>query len=276
MAISVNTNVASLEAQRNLQRSTSGVAATMQRLSTGLRINSAADDAAGLAIASRLTSQVGGYAAAQRNANDGVSLVQAGAGALEEQGSLLARLRELAVQSTNGTLGQVERSYLDREAQQLTAEVDRIARTTEFNGAKLLDGSGGGATFQVGIVAGGGEEAVSVKFGDATAQGLGIAGMRLDTPAGARQAIEAIDGAVASLSTSRSAAGAAMTRLQSAWEGAASARVSASEARARIQDSDVAAEASARATSLIRQQAGTAMLAQANKLPDALLALLKG
>jgi flagellin len=177
MALVINTNVASLNAQRNLGQSQSALGKSMQRLSSGLRINSAKDDAAGLAITDRMTSQVSGLNQAVRNANDGISMAQTAEGALGESTSILQRMRELAVQASNGTNTSADRASLDQEVQQLTSEVNRIAGVTSFNGQNLLDGTfaSTGVVFQVGANAGG-QNLITFTIGAADASGLGLAG----------------------------------------------------------------------------------------------------
>ena len=175
MAITINTNVASLNAQRNLSSSQSDLNTSMERLSSGLRINSAKDDAAGLAISDRMTSQIRGLTQAARNANDGISLAQTAEGALQESTNILQRMRELAVQSANDTNSSSDRSSLNDEVVQLKAELDRIAETTEFNGKKVIDGSMSNATFQVGANAGT-NQTISFGIQSAAAEDLGTAG----------------------------------------------------------------------------------------------------
>ena len=171
MAQVINTNVASLNAQRNLNTSQSSLATSLQRLSSGLRINSAKDDAAGLAISERMTSQIRGLDQARRNSNDGISLAQTAEGALQESGNILQRIRELAVQSANATNSASDRLALNSEVNQLISELDRISNTTSFNGIKLLDGSYSAQTFQVGASA---RETISVNIGASTSDRLGI------------------------------------------------------------------------------------------------------
>ncbi|NGY04419.1 flagellin [Solimonas terrae] len=371
----------SLNAQRNLQSSQSSLATSIQRLSSGLRINSAKDDAAGLAIASRFSSQINGLNQAQRNANDGISLAQTADGALSSVSDSLQRIRELAVQSRNATNSDTDRAALNTEAQALKAEIDRVASTTSFNGVKLLDGSFSNAAFQVGANVG---ETITVSSigntgsatlgsyslaqvtgaaastfgaitaGDLTINGVsvgaigadtnsanrassvaaainayssqtgvsatildsaptqvvlssstgnivvgasgtataastgltagtttattstGFAALDLSSVAGADDAINAMDAALASVNTTRAQLGAVQNRFESVVSNLATTTENLSAARSRIQDTDYAAETANMTRAQILQQAGTAMLAQANSAPQNVLSLLKG
>lgn len=377
----INTNVMSLNAQRNLQSSQSSLATSIQRLSSGLRINSAKDDAAGLAISSRFSSQISGLNQAQRNANDGISLAQTADGALSSVSDSLQRIRELAVQSRNATNSGTDRAALNTEAQALKAEIDRIASTTSFNGVKLLDGSFSNAAFQIGAnvgetitvsslgnagsatlgsysraqVTGAGATAfTAITAGDLTINGVsvgaigadtnsanrasslaaainsyssqtgvsatildsapgqvvlssstgnvqiglagtattattgltaatttattstGFAALDLSSVAGADDAINAMDAALASVNTTRAQLGAVQNRFESVVSNLATTSENLSAARSRIQDTDYASETANMTRAQILQQAGTAMLAQANSAPQNVLSLLKG
>ena len=380
MSSVINTNVASLNAQRNLAASQNSLNTSLQRLSSGLRINSAKDDAAGLAIASRFTSQINGLDVASRNANDGISLAQTAEGALTEVTNNLQRIRELAVQSRNATNSASDRAALNTEAQQLKAEIDRVASSTNFNGVKLLDGSFTNQSFQVGANSG---ETISISgianassaslgtysqaqvsgvaataftaitAGDLTINGTsvgavaadtsaanragsiatavnsvssttgvyavnqtpttvtlvsatqniavafagssaatsttgltagttnlasatGFASLDLTTTAGADTAMNAMDAALSSVNTARATLGAIQNRFSSVVANIATTSENLSSSRSRIQDADFAAETASLTRGQILQQAGTAMLAQANSAPQSVLSLLKG
>jgi len=382
MALSINTNVASLNAQRNVAKSQEGLATSLQRLSTGLRINSAKDDSAGLAISERFSSQIRGLNQAARNANDGISLVQTAEGALTEVGNNLQRIRELAVQASNGTNTQVDRDALNAEVTQLKSEIQRVSEQTNFNGTKLLDGSFSGVAFQVGANAGetitiasiantqvaslGGtinrfsasvsasaitSFATAIPAGGLTINGtdvgaiaaagnsqeragqiteainrvssttgvgasydatsgqvtltssaavtvggasgtVAIAGFAAgsvgtSTPAvgvnsvnvssftGAQDAIAMMDAALKSVNTSRGNLGAIQNRFSSTIANLQTTSENLSASRGRIVDADFAAETANLSKGQILQQAGTAMLSQANSLPQGVLGLLR-
>ena len=374
MALVINTNVMSLNAQRNLTTSGNQLATSLQRLSSGLRINSAKDDAAGLAISDRMSAQINGLNQAVRNANDGISLSQTTEGALQEVTNNLQRIRELAVQSANATNSDSDRAALDQEVQQRIAEIERIASQTSFNGRKVLDGSFGGATFQVGANVGetislaltasvkstaigqlatstGSVDlstlftnpgltgpyvlgATSIQVGAATAvdvagtyasaqdlvnainnqvagasasidsanhlvitsgSALTLAGAgatalgnstaalsgslsvrNVLTTAGANNAIVSVDSALTSVSTLRSTLGAIQNRFQSVINSLQAVSENLSASRSRILDTDFAAETASLTRAQILQQAGTAMVAQANSAPQSVLTLLQG
>ena len=374
MALVINTNVMSLNAQRNLTTSGNQLATSLQRLSSGLRINSAKDDAAGLAISDRMSAQINGLNQAVRNANDGISLSQTTEGALQEVTNNLQRIRELAVQSANATNSDSDRAALDQEVQQRIAEIERIASQTSFNGRKVLDGSFGGATFQVGANVGEtislaltasvkstaiGQLAIStgsvdlstlftnpgltgpyvlgatsIQVGAATAvdvagtyasaqdlvnainnqvagasasidstnhlvitsgSALTLAGAgatalgnstaalsgslsvrNVLTAAGANNAIVSVDSALTSVSTLRSTLGAIQNRFQSVINSLQAVSENLSASRSRILDTDFAAETASLTRAQILQQAGTAMVAQANSAPQSVLTLLQG
>ena len=382
MAAIINTNVISMNAQRNLNGSQNALATTLQRLSSGLRINGAKDDAAGLAISERMTSQIRGFNQAIRNANDAISMSQTAEGALGEIGNNLQRIRELAVQSRNASNSASDRTALNNEVQQLKAEIDRVASTTTFNGIKLLDGTFAGQPFQVGAnvgetinissivnaqsaslgttttyasttagsaittftaVSAGGLTINGVSLGaiaagsDATTQGdnvaaainavssatgvtatnaagtltlngtssagitiggaaaggtnIGLAGgsatvtattvsgfasLKIDTTANADTAIASMDSALSSLNAARADLGAYQNRFSSAVSNLQTASENLSASRSRIMDADFAAETAALSRNQVLQQAGTAMLAQANAMPQSVLSLLRG
>ena len=370
MAMTINTNVVSINAQRNLSLSGSQLGTAMQRLSSGLRVNSAKDDAAGLAIAERMNAQSRGLSVAARNANDGISLAQTAEGALGKVGDMLQRMRELAVQASNATNSDSDRKALQAEVSQLISEIDRVAKTSEFNGTKLLNGSFAGAVFQVGsaagdnITVGGLVDATAAKLGagviystaeveietedvaeageyvksinaasadtgvtafvsgftaaitgsanpadDAPAKytitlmanvaeddanGLGVldgagtaitsfanvdgdslATLDVSTQVGAWKALELIDVAIDDINSSRGELGALQTRFEKSIENIDIMNENISAARGRIVDADFAAETASLSRTQILQQAGTAMVAQANQLPQQVLSLLQ-
>jgi len=380
MALSINTNVASLNAQRTVSKSQDGLATSLQRLSTGLRINSAKDDAAGLAISERFTSQIRGLNQAARNANDGISLAQTAEGALGEVSSNLQRIRELAVQASNGTNTQADRDALNSEVTQLKAEIQRVAEQTNFNGNKLLDGSFTGVSFQVGANAGetisvssianvqvaalggtvnrftatsaassitdftaiaaggitvngtsigaigvaanaqeragqvteainrvssttgvgasydtttgsitltssaaivfGGADATVVKSGftgtvGASTPAVGVASADVSSFTGAQNTIAMMDAALKEVNTARGELGAIQNRFSSTIANLQTTSENLSASRGRIQDADFAAETANLSKGQILQQAGTAMLSQANSLPQGVLGLLR-
>jgi flagellin len=266
--------------------------AAMEKLSTGQRINSASDDAAGLAIASRMTSQIRGLDVAVRNANDGISMISTADGALVEVTNMLQRMRELALQASNGTTTSADRDYLNSEYANLLTEIERIAQNTQWNGSDILDGTANGTSgtvaFQVGANGG---QTVSVNFGNATNAAVATTSGLLQDVASAAptitagttasaltkgtSAVTAIDTAITNVSTQRATFGAAMNQLTYAVDNLSNVKVNSEAARSRILDTDYAKETSELARTQIIQQAGTAMLAQANQLPQTVLSLLQ-
>lgn len=276
MALTVNTNIASLNAQRNLTVTQGQLNKSLQRLSSGLRINSAADDAAGLAISEGMRSQVRSMNQAIRNANDGVSLVQTAEGALNEVSNILVRMRELATQSATGTVSSDQRSYIDSEFTQLKNEIDRIASATDFNGTKILDGSSGTVSFQIGA----GNTAndiisVTISAGAASSIGVATASVSGNSGAAASAALGAIDTAIKSVSNIRGNLGAVQNRLQSTINNLQVSVENLSAAESRIRDVDVASETAAMTRAQILTQAGTSILSQANQTPQSALSLLR-
>lgn len=271
----INTNIASLNAQRNLNVSQNSLSTALQRLSSGLRINSAKDDAAGLAISERMTSQIRGMNQAARNANDGISLAQTAEGALVEIGNNLQRIRELAVQSANATNSEDDRDALQKEVTQLIDEIQRVGEQTSFNGTKLLDGNFTSQIFQVG--ANKDETIEFTDIADTTASGLGVDGVDISGTDGtnAADAIETIDDALKLVNSTRADLGAIQNRFSSAIANLQTSSENLSASRSRIQDADFAAETAALTRSQILQQAGVAMLSQANALPNNVLSLLR-
>ncbi len=273
MGLRVNNNIASLNAQRNVANTTSRLQRSFERLSSGLRINRAADDAAGLAISESFRAEVRSLQQAQRNAFDGVSLVQVAEGALDETSALLIRMRELAVQSANGTLTSSERSSIDTEFQDIISEIDRIAQTTNFNGLSLLTSGGGGITFQIGAD-GGSSDTITVSATDATAAGIGVSGLSVTTASGATSALATIDSAITTVASLRSTFGANQNRLESTIRSLGIAVENLSAAESRIRDVDVASETAALTRNQVLQQAGVSVLAQANVQPAIAISLL--
>jgi len=274
MGLRINSNIASMTAQRALASVTERLAGNYRRLATGLRISTAADDAAGLAISERLRAQVRSLNQAKRNAADGISLVQTGEGALDEVSNILIRLRELAVQSKNGSMSSVDRATLDEEFQSLVDEVDRIGRSTEFNGIKLLDGSSSSISFQVGAGTDPVINTLSANLSAVLATGLGIDVLGLSTASAASTAMDAIDSAINSVSRSRGRFGAMQNRLQYTINNLQVQAENLAAADSRIRDVDIAYETAQLARNTILQQAAVAMLAQANSQPQLALQLL--
>ncbi len=266
MSMMINTNVVSMNAQRNLTTSQSSLATSMQRLSSGLRVNSAKDDAAGLAIADRMNAQVKGMNVAIRNANDGISLAQTAEGALATVTDALQRMRELAVQSQNGTNSTGDRTNLDTEYQALSAEITRIAQQTKFNGVAMVS-SQTVTQFQVGANNG---DTLTV-----TTAAVTTVGGNVSTAAGASTAVSALDTALDTISTNRATYGATISRFQFAISNLSITEENQSAARGRIMDADFATETSNLSRSQILQQAGTAMVAQANQLSNNVMSLLR-
>ena len=274
MGLRINTNIASLNAQRNLATITDRLAVHYKRLSTGLRITSAADDAAGLAISERLRAQVRSLDQAKRNAQDGISLVQTGEGALNEVGDILIRLRELAVQASNGSVSSQDRTTLNDEFQQLVQEVDRIGRASQFNGIHLLDGSSSSVSFQIGLGITSGVDTLSAGLSPVLATSLGLDVLGVTNVGSATSSLTALDSAINSLSRVRGSFGAMQNRLEHTinYLGVQAENLSAAESR--IRDVDIAKETAELARDQILQQAAIAVLAQANSQPQLMLRLL--
>ena len=286
----INTNVAAQVSANALAKNDRAMTQTMERLATGKRINSASDDAAGLAIASKLTSQVNGLNQAVRNGNDAIAMLQTADGAMIEVGNMLQRMRELAVQGGNGTLSQTDLDALDTEFVALRTEIERIADNTQWNGANLLDGSAGTnglVKFQVGYQA---DQVISVNLGDlqtvgnvAYSAGIAAGGIftndisaiDIDTVAEANTTLTALDVSIAGLDAKRSTIGATLNTLEFAVDNLTNASQNASGARSRIQDADYALETTELARTQIIAQAATAMLSQANQQSLSVMALLK-
>jgi flagellin len=279
----INTNIPSLNAQRNLNSSQGALAVALQRLSSGMRVNSAKDDAAGLAIATRMSAQGRGMAVAVRNANDGISLSQTAESALGQIKDHLLRMRDLAVQAANATNTSGDQSQLQNEFSQLQAEVSRIYQQTTFNGLKILDADAGTLAFQVGANSGETIDIVTrAVSGTAISAAIDSAASIISGSvatagaASASVAIDLIDKALDSLNTERSTYGAAQSRFEGVISILQVSRENQEAAASRILDADYAAETAALTRAQILQQAGTAMLAQANAIPNNVLSLLKG
>jgi flagellin len=280
MSLSILTNVSSLQAQQNLATTQSSLAGSIGRLSSGMRINSASDDAAGLGISQNLSADIRSTSQAERNANDGISMSQVAEGAMGQMQGIMSRMRELAVQSANSTLGDNERGYIQTEFTQLSSEVNRISSVTNFNNQKLLDGSAStGLTFQVGIN-NTANDRISMSIGKITTSTLGSTGLHvasasLSTAANAQLAIGAFDKAIQQLSQARAKVGASQNRLSVTVSNLATSYTNLSAANSRITDVDVAEETAKLSRSQILSQAGLAVLSQANQLPQSALKLLQ-
>jgi len=275
MGLRIQTNIASINAQRNLRQNGVGLNQAMERLSGGFRINKSMDDTAGLAISETIKSNLRGMGQAQRNAQDGISFVQVAEGGLNETSNILVRLRELSVQAASDTVGERERGFIDVEVQQLKQEVDRISKTTEFSGMKLLDGSADMLEFQVGSK-GTEDNRITYNAGEAnaTADNIGISGLSVASKDGARSSLEAIDGGLAKVSTMRANFGAIQSRMSSTINNIEVYRENLSSANSRIRDADMAEESANLAKTAILQQAGVATLAQANQTTALALKLI--
>ncbi len=267
MSLTINTNINSLNAQRNLGAAQMSLATSMQRLSSGLRINSASDDAAGLAIADRMNSQIKGTNVAIRNANDGISLAQTAEGALATVTDALQRMRELAVQAQNGTNGTSDRANLDTEYQALSGEITRLAAQTKFNGVAIVGSGAGANVFQVGANNG---DTLTIT----TTAVVTVAG-DLTTSANASTAVAALDTELNTITSNRATYGAAINRFGFAISNLGITAENQTASRGRIMDADFASETANLSRANILQQAGTAMVAQANSQPQGVLALLR-
>ncbi len=275
MGLRINTNIMSLQAQRYLQQHTWRVQKSMERLASGLRINRGADDPAGLAMSEKLKHQIAALEVANRNAADGISLVQTAEGSYDTVSEMLIRMKELGVQSLNGALDDQQRSYLDKEFQSLKDEIDRVAASADFNGVHLLDGSAGTLSLMVGLS---GSDALAIDLGaDSSAAGLGLGGLDIlqATDGSARAAIDGIDAAIDLVSGRRADLGAQQNRLESVIRLNSNLGENLSAANSRIRDVDVAREMSELTSAQILQQAAVAVLAQANSQPNLILALLQ-
>jgi flagellin len=275
MALNIQTNIASLTAQKNLSKNQSMLAQSFNRLSSGFRINTAADDAAGLAISTGMQSQIRSYTVAERNANDGVSMSQTAEGALGDVQDVLGRMRELAMQSSNGTLSSTDRGYVQTEFGLLQTEVSRIQGSAKFDGQQLINATAKTLTLQVGLNNTASDQ-IKVTFGGVKLTAL-LAGTTKVDGAGATNALAAlsvIDTAISNTSDARSKFGAAMNRLNVATSNIQTMRLNLSAANSRIQDVDVASETSNMSRNQVLSQAGISVLAQANQLPQQAFGLI--
>ena len=280
MGLRISTNISSLTAQRHLRNTRRLLDQSLERLSSGYRINRAGDDAAGLAISEKLRAKVRGLVQAQRNASDGVSLVQVAEGGLQEIQNILVRLRELGVQAASDTIGPQERRYLNEEYQSLKMEIDRIANVTEFNGTVLLDGTGGSLDFQVNT---GGLNLLGVDRitfdafkSDVNVDKLGLVELGVEDKLGAQTSLSTIDNAIENVSSIRGDLGAIENRLTSSIRNLAVSIENLSAANSRIKDVDIASETSTLTRNSVLMQAGISVLTQANSVPKMALSLLQG
>lgn len=275
MGLRINTNVGSLRTQRNITEVSEKIERSTARLSSGNRIASAKDDAAGLAISSNLNAHLRGLQQAQRNANDGVSLVQTAEGGLNEVSNILVRLRELSVQAASDTVGDTERGYINKEYATMKQEIDRLAQVTEFNGKKLLDGSGDQIAVQVGAHAGEANRITyDMKSSDIRTDTLGITSTGVSNKDDALDSMEKIDNAINQVNNYRATIGASQNQLHSASSSLGLAFENISEAKSRISDADVASEVSELVKNTVIQNAGISVLAQANTAINGVLKLL--
>jgi flagellin len=273
MGLVIQTNVASLSAQKNLSGNQKSLLSSFNRLSSGLRVNTAADDAAGLAISESMKSQIRSYTVAERNASDGISMAQTAEGALGEVHGVLGRLRELAMQSANGSLADADRAYLNTEFGQLTSEITRIQDSAKFNGVTLVGMTGSSLTFQVGLASASSDQ-ISLSFGSLDLSAVITAGVANATSALA--SLTQIDAAISAVSTKRAQFGAAMNKMEVATSNIQTMRLNLSAANSRIIDVDVAHETSNMSRNQVLTQAGVSILAQANQLPQMAFGLLGG
>ena len=276
MAIRINTNVDSVFAQKNLARTQRGMRSSMQKLSSGLRITKAADDAAAMGVSEKMRAQITSLKMAQRNTNDGISMIQTAEGALDETADILNRMRELAVESASEVLQATERAYLQTEFTALQGEIERIADSTEFNGLNLSDGTTTEVAVQVGIFNVAAEDRITVTLQDSQTATLGVntAVVDLASAANSQTAITAIDTAIDSVNNSRASYGAAQNQLGSALRNLENYTENLTETESRIRDVDFASETAEMTRNQIFSQAGISILSQANSAPQAALSLL--
>jgi len=275
MALVVQTNTASSFAQSQLGKTSSALAKNFAKLSSGFRINDASDDAAGMGIVKSMNAQVRSMAVAERNTNDGVSMVQTADGGAEQIHEILTRMRELAVQASNGSLGANDYTNLDTEYQANLSEIDRIATSTKFNGISLLSGAAATKNFQVGIGTAA-TDRIGVSFGAADAAGLGVNGGSVTSFANAQTAITAIDAGIQSLSTVREGFGSSLNRFSFAVSSLQAGQTNMGAAVSRIRDVDIAKETADMSKNQVLTQAGAAILSQANQSPQLAMQLLRG
>ncbi len=266
MGFRINTNVSSISAQRSLGKTTQSQQSTLSKMASGTRITKSADDAAGLAISEKLKSQIRSSAQANRNTNDGISMIQTAEGGLDEVSSILTRLRELSIQSASDTVGDTERSFSDMEYQNLKKEVERISQVTEFNGTKLLDGEGGVLDFQVGMNNDEFQDRISydTTFQNASISNLGIDDIAVDSKEGAQSSLSNLDEAIEKVSGQRANLGALQNRMLSTSRNLETSIENLSAANSRIRDVDYAQVSAQNARNNILSSAGTSVLAQSN------------
>ena len=276
MGLRVSTNISSINAHRNLIGSQRTMGNSMAQLASGSRINKAADDAAGLAISENLKAQIRSAAQAQRNANDGISMVQTAEGGLNEIGNIIVRLRELGIQAASDTVGDTERGFLNKEVEQLKSEVQRISNVTTWGRTKLLDGSSPTFDFQVGLYNSAEEDRISFVAGEnvATLDALGLSGLDYTSKDGAQSALDSLDVAQSSVSGIRANLGALQNRLSSTVDNLGVAQENLSAANSRIRDTDIAQASSEMTRNNILLQAGASTLAQANQVNHSRLVLM--
>ncbi|MFN8109605.1 MAG: flagellin [Thermoleophilia bacterium] len=276
MGLSIYNNISAMNAHRVLLGTQGDMSKSMERLSSGLRINRAADDAAGLAVSETMRSNIRGQQVASRNAQDGVSLVQVADGALGSVGDMLQRVRDLAVQASNGTLTDSQRSNLDAEVQQVLTEINAVGSNTDFNGIKILAGSvstaASAVTLQVGAAAG---QSIAFTIGTVSTQALGVSGIAVSTAASASAAIASIDAAISFVTTNRATLGATQNRLEQTISRLGIMSENLQGAESRVRDADMAQEMISFTKNQVLQQSGMAMLSQANQAPQSVLSLLK-
>lgn len=276
MGLRIFNNVEAQNARRQLESTSLQMSRSMERLSSGMRINRAADDAAGLAVSEEMRTQIRGMRVASRNALDGVSLVQVADGALGGVSDMLQRVRDLAVQAANGTFTDQQRGNLDKEVQSVIAEIARVASDTEFNGIKILSGSvataGSAVTLQVGAQS---SQVIAFTIATMSASDLGVSGLAVSTAASATAAIASIDAAIRTVNSQRAQMGAVQNRLEQTISRLNLTAENVQAAESRIRDADMASEMIDFTRSQILQQSGTAMLAQANQAPQSVLSLLR-
>ncbi|MGZ3787447.1 MAG: flagellin N-terminal helical domain-containing protein [Bacteriovorax sp.] len=276
MGLRINTNVQSLKAQSSLARVEENKSNTLAKLSSGSRINKAGDDAAGLAISEKLKAEIRGSQQANRNAGDGISMIQTAEGGLSETSNILIRLRELSVQAASDTIGEQERKFSDLEFQNLTQEVGRISASTQFNGKKLLNGEGDSLDFQIGIMNDEKNDRLSYRPQDSSARpaDLGIEGLSVLSKSDAQGNLEKIDSAINNVNGNRASLGALQNRLQSTISNLETKTENLSAANSRIRDTDIALESAEMTKSNILSAASTSVLAQANNSGSAALKLI--
>lgn len=276
MGLRIATNVQAINAQKNLYGTSNELATSMARLSSGYRINRSSDDAAGLAISESLKAQIRGFKQANRNANDGISLVNVAEGGLNEISNMLVRLRELAIQTSSDTISDRERELVDVEYQQIKEEIERVARTTQFNGTQLLDGTGGLLDFQVGNYNDPLNDRISfdASYGNATLEGLMLGELTVADKLSSQESLAFVDDAMSFVGSARAQLGALQNRLQTTSQSLATAEENFAAANSRIRDTDIAAESTALAKNNILMNAATAVLSQANQNQQLALKLL--